>query len=389
VPTDVIMPALGVAQDTGRVVRWLSAEGELVSKGEPLIEIETDKVTVELDAPADGTLAAVTSHAGDDAPVGSVIAVILAAGEALPALPRDAPGPVVTASPRAPGPEVPLDAPAPRRAPASPVARRMARERGIDLVALAARLGRPVQAGDVQAALTTADEVAQPVLADSVLAVSNAWRTMSERTAATWTTTPHFALQREVNASRLLSWQLIARKRSGVRVTITDLLVRAVADALVRHPAVNRSWAQGGLIQHASIGIGLAVAVDDGLVVPVIHDADTLNVAEIAARRSAIVTRAHEGRLEPGDVHGGTFTISNLGMYDVDAFTAIINSPQAAIVAIGRIVDRVLPVGGIPVVQPAMTVTLSCDHRALDGARAGLFLQTLAETLEEPAGLIG
>jgi pyruvate dehydrogenase E2 component (dihydrolipoamide acetyltransferase) len=371
VPTDVIMPALGVAQDTGRVVRWLSAEGESVSKGQPLIEIETDKVTVELDAPADGTLAAVTSHAGDDAPVGSVIALILAPGEVL--APSGAPS----------------GDPSPRRAPASPVARRIARDRGIDLAALASRLGRPVQARDVEAEPTTRDEVAGPEATDAVASVSDAWRTMSERTTATWTTTPHFALQREINASRLLSWQRIARARTGVRVTITDLLVRAAADALARHPALNRSWADGRLVQHAGIGIGLAVALEDGLVVPVIHDADTLGIAEIAARREAIVNRARERRLEPGDVQGGTFTISNLGMYDVDAFTAIINSPQAAIVAVGRILDRVLPLNGIPSVQPAMTITLSCDHRALDGARAGLFLQTLAETLEEPAGLVG
>ena len=164
--------------------------------------------------------------------------------------------------------------------------------------------------------------------------------------------------------------------------------MRAVADALVRHPALNRSWSQAGLVEHPAIGIGVAVAVADGLVVPVIHEADTRTLADIAARRADIVTRAQAGTLEPADVQGGTFTISNLGMYGVDAFTAIINSPQAAIVAIGRIADRVLPLGGVPAVQPAMTITLSCDHRALDGARAGSFLQTLGESLEEPAGLI-
>jgi pyruvate dehydrogenase E2 component (dihydrolipoamide acetyltransferase) len=372
VPTDVIMPALGVAQDTGRVVRWLSAEGESVSKGQPLIEIETDKVTVELEAPADGTLAAITSHAGDDAPVGSVIALILAPGESAPA-----------------APEAPSETPPPARAPASPVARRMAREGGIDLVALTMRLGRPAQARDVETELGRATAPAAPAEAASISPVGSVWRTMAERTLASWQTTPHFALQREINASRLLGWQALARARSGVRITVTDLLVRAAADALVRHPALNRTWSQGGLVEHPSIGIGLAVAVADGLVVPVIHEADTLTLAEIAARRDEIVTRAQAGRLEPADVRGGTFTISNLGMYGVDAFTAIINAPQAAIVAIGRIADRVLPLAGVPAVQPGMTITLSCDHRALDGARAASFLQTLCETLEEPAGLIG
>jgi pyruvate dehydrogenase E2 component (dihydrolipoamide acetyltransferase) len=366
VPTDVIMPALGVAQDTGRVLRWLSAEGEAVCKGDPLIEIETDKVTVELEAPADGTLAAVVAHAGDDAPVGSVIALILAPGEARPARP-----------------DPPPRAPEPRRAPASPVARRMAREGGVDLDALAERLGRPVQARDVQEATAGATaDVAAP-------SVSSLWRTMADRTVASWSTTPHFMLQRDVNASRLLSWQQSARARLGVRITITDLLVRATADALRQHPAFTRSWADGGLTRHPAIGVGLAVALEDGLVVPVIHERDTLQLADIARRREDIVARAREGRLEPADVRGGTFTISNLGMYGVDAFAAIINAPQAAILAVGRIADRVLPLGGVPVVQPALTLTLSCDHRVLDGARAGAFLQTLAATLEEPAVLAG
>jgi pyruvate dehydrogenase E2 component (dihydrolipoamide acetyltransferase) len=211
---------------------------------------------------------------------------------------------------------------------------------------------------------------------------------MAQRTRESWTTAPHFALEREINASRLLVWLRLARERSGVRVTVSDLLVRASADALSRHPALRRSWIGDDLISHAAIGIGLAVALTDGLIVPVIPRADSLDLAEIAARREDLVTRARAGRLEPADVQGGTFTISNLGMYGVDAFSAIINSPEPAILAVGRIVDRVLPVAGMPAVQPAMTLTLSCDHRAVDGAQAGAFLQTLAETLEEPAALV-
>ena len=372
--TDVIMPALGVAQDTGRVVRWLYGEGDAVTKHQPLIEIETDKVTVELEAPADGTLAAVTASPGDDVAVGTVIALILAPGEALSRTAEPLPG----------------------RAPASPVARRMARDLGIDLAALARRLGRPVQASDVQAAAGDARvDAARPVSASRAAVpdspaspVSHAWRTMAERTLASWTTTPHFSVQREVNAGRLLSWQRSARERTGARVTVTDLLVRSVAHALRAHPALNRSWSDGELTTRPSIGVGLAVALDDGLVVPVIHDADTLDLADLAARRQDLVARAREGRLEPADVQGGTFTLSNLGMYGVDSFSAIINPPQAAILAVGRIVERVLPLGGMPVVQPALTLTLSCDHRAVDGARAGAFLQMVAETLEEPAALV-
>jgi pyruvate dehydrogenase E2 component (dihydrolipoamide acetyltransferase) len=386
VATDVIMPALGVAQDTGRVLRWLSDEGDAVRKGEPLIEIETDKVTVELEAPADGTLVAVTAHAGDDAAVGSVIALILAPGESAAA----------TSTAAAPAAAAPAEIPP--RAPASPVARRMARDAGVDLDELAARLGRPVQADDVRiaaaadggAGVATAEAPVRPLPGRdaSSTPVSHAWSTMAARTVASWTTVPHFTLQREINAGRLLGWQRVARERTGQHITVTDLLVRTVAHALVAHPSLSLSWSESGLVAQPSIGVGLAVALEDGLVVPVIHAADTLDLSGVCARREDLVARAREGRLEPGDVQGGSFTISNLGMYGVDAFSAIINAPQAAILAVGRIADRVLPLAGMPVVQPALTLTLSCDHRVVDGARGAAFLQTLAETLEEPATLV-
>jgi pyruvate dehydrogenase E2 component (dihydrolipoamide acetyltransferase) len=376
VATDVIMPALGVAQDTGRVLRWLRAEGELVTKGEPLIEVETDKVTVELEAPAHGTLASVTAWAGEDVPVGSVIARILVAGETAPP-PIAAPTPDVV-----PGRARPL---------ASPVARRMAREARIDLVALHQRLGRPVLAADVRGdqapAPAGASSAASPV-EPGTTPLSHTWRTMAERTLASWQTVPHFSLQRELDARRLLGWQRLARERSGARITVTDVLVRVVAHALAEHPALGLSWSADGLVAGGGIGIGLAVALDDGLVVPVIHDADGLGLAEICGRRQHLVARARERRLTPDDVRGGTFTISNLGMYGVDAFTAIINAPQAAILAVGRISDRVLAVDGAPVVVPALTLTLSCDHRAVDGARAAAFLQTVAATLADPLVLL-
>ena len=161
-----------------------------------------------------------------------------------------------------------------------------------------------------------------------------------------------------------------------------------MAHTLRAHPALTRSWSESGLVTPSSIGVGLAVALDDGLVVPVLHDADGNDLAALATRREELVRRAREGRLEPRDVQGGAFTVSNLGMYGIDAFTAIINPPQAAIHAVGRIADRVLAIDGLPAVRPALTLTLSCDHRVVDGARAGEFLQALAETLEEPALLV-
>jgi len=205
---------------------------------------------------------------------------------------------------------------------------------------------------------------------------------------ASWTTAPQFHLAREVNASRLLTWRERAVKQTGVRVTYTDLLVKLVAAAIARHPGVNASWRDGAIVRNAEINIGLAVALDDGLVVPVIHRADTLGLAELVAQREALVGRAEAGKLRPADIQGGGFTISNLGMYGVDGFTAIVNPPQAAILAVGRIADRVVPVHGQPAVQPTVVLTLSCDHRALDGARCARFLATLAELVDEPLALL-
>ena len=211
---------------------------------------------------------------------------------------------------------------------------------------------------------------------------------MAERMTASWTTAPHFYLVREVNVSRLATWRERASKQTSARITYTDLLVKLVAAALARHPAVNASWKDGAIVRHAEVNIGLAVAIDDGLIVPVIHRADTLSLAEIATRREDVVSRGQAGKLRPADIQGGVFTISNLGMYGVDAFNAIVNPPQAAILAVGRIADRVVAVNGQAVVQPTMVLTLSCDHRAVDGARAAQFLATLAEMIEEPLTLL-
>jgi pyruvate dehydrogenase E2 component (dihydrolipoamide acetyltransferase) len=211
---------------------------------------------------------------------------------------------------------------------------------------------------------------------------------MAERMTASWTTAPHFYLVREVNVSRLVSWRQRLSKPLGTRVTYTDLLVRLVAAALSEHPRANASWKDGAIVQNAEINIGLAVAVEDGLVVPVLHRADTLSVAEIAASREDLVARAQAGKLRPADIQGGGFTISNLGMFGVDAFSAIVNPPQAAILAVGRIADRVVALNGQPAVQPTVVLTLSCDHRALDGARGARFLEALADLIEEPALLV-
>jgi pyruvate dehydrogenase E2 component (dihydrolipoamide acetyltransferase) len=415
-PTTVIMPALELAQETGKVLRWIKAPGDTVRKGEPIVEIETDKVTVELESPAAGVLRDVTAHEGDVIPVGQPIAMIYAADEATAASEagngRQADGDPIKASPlaRKLAAEHGVDLAAvksasgkiekadvlahveqreaARHAPASPKARRLASERGLDLRALRG-------SGPDGAVLATdlPNPTPTPLPGDRAgvrggEGVSNIWRIMADRMTASWTSAPHFYLVREVNVSRLIAWRERVGKGGGARVTYTDLLVRLVAAALVRHPAANAAWANGTITRHAEINIGLAVAVDDGLVVPVLHRADTLDVAAIAARREDLVTRAQAGKLRPADIQGGGFTVSNLGMYGVDAFNAIVNPPQAAILAVGRIADRVVALNGQPAVQPTMVLTLSCDHRALDGARGAQFLGTLADLIEEPLALL-
>jgi pyruvate dehydrogenase E2 component (dihydrolipoamide acetyltransferase) len=447
VPTNIIMPALELAQESGKVLRWLKSPGDTVQKGEPIVEIETDKVTVEIEAPASGVLRDVTAQQGDVVPVGRTIATIVAAGEVgggavvspavMPAASAAATGAVpsppvgvgalagtVKASPLARklaeqhGVDLARvrtasgriekadilayvesqkvsssarDGGAARLPAASPKARRLASERGLDLGALrGSGPGGAVLAVDVPtmaAPAVAAPAVPRPRPAEAP-GVGTIWRIMAERMTTSWTTAPHFYLVREVNVGRLVSWLDRARKQTGAHVTYTDLLVKLVAAALSQHPRVNASWKDGTIVQHADINIGLAVAVDDGLVVPVLHRADTLRLAEIVARREDVVGRAQAGKLRPADIQGGVFTISNLGMYGVDAFNAIVNPPQAAILAVGRIADRVVALNGQPAVLPTMVLTLSCDHRALDGARAAQFLGALADLIEEPLALL-
>ena len=442
--TDVILPALGMSQETGKIVQWLKAEGEQVAKGEPLAEIETDKATVEIEAPADGVLAYVSATAGDDVPVGRVIASILAPEEVSPgdvaATPppavEPAHQPAVAASPLASriAAEHNLDlnrvksagrriqkadvltylqnqdeaastqtiARPERSLPiASPKARRLASEQGKDLAAIkGSGPGGAVLAADVLAAIVqapphtpvdrvpAAEKPAAMADGSNELVPSNTWRIMAERTTQGWTSIPHFYLVREVNASRLISWREHILKRVAEKVTYSDLLVKIVAAALRMHPRLNASWSEDKIILKQEVHVGLAVAVEEGLVVPVIHEADKLSLGEIARQRMELVAKAQAGKLRPQDISGGTFTISNLGMYNVDAFNAIINQPQAAILAAGRIAERVVPVNGQPAVQPIMVLTLSCDHRAVDGARGAQFLDTVATLIEEPLGLL-
>ena len=382
----VVMPALEMAQETGKLVSWRKKEGQSVSKGEPLLEVETDKAVLEVESPADGILTGVSAHEGAVIPVGQTIAWIVRPGEAPPpeavrsvtsvsaSIARPAPAALNTPEP-----------PAAAGAKISPKARRLAKERGVDV----GRLQGSGPGGEILASDVAAVAVSQSSAAPAgVEPLSSIGRLMAERTTQSWTTVPHFFVVREVDSSSLLATRErlgpAIEKAHGVRITHTDLLVALVARVLTKHPRVNASWTGEAIRLHPDVNVAIAMAVDDAVVAAVIHQASTKNLGEIATERRDLSERARAGRLRPPDIAGATFTISNLGMHQVDAFTAIISPPQAAILAVGRITDRVVPVNGQPTIRPMMTVTLSCDHRVIDGVRAAAFLNDVTEAIRQP-----
>ncbi len=389
------MPALEMAQDTGKLVAWRKQEGESVSKGEVLLEIETDKAVVEIEALADGVLAGVKAAPGDEIPVGQTIAWILANGEQIPSEDVLIPTNAVAA----PGNPKPDSARENRtmtgRIKISPKARRIAQERGIDLARLQGSgpdgeiLVSDVLAAEAVGAEEKSDGMKpSPANERTAKTLSSVAKLMAERTTQSWTTVPHFFVTREVEASGLnearekLSAQVA--QSSGVKITHTDLLISAAARALEKHPRLNASWTGREIQYHEEINIGVAMAVEDGVVTAVIRSANKTALPEIARQRKDLADRARSGRLHPDDISRATFTISNLGMYQVDAFTAIIVPPQAAILALGAIAERVVAVGGKAAVRPMISLTLSCDHRVVDGVRAAEFMQALAAAIQNP-----
>jgi pyruvate dehydrogenase E2 component (dihydrolipoyllysine-residue acetyltransferase) len=386
----VVMPALEMAQESGKLVSWLKREGEEVRKGEMLLEVETDKAVVEVEAASDGILAGITAHPGDVIPVGHTIAWLVQPGESPPVSnPAHAvSGRRTDVSPVAAASVATSEPSTTAAVRISPKARRLANEHGVDLSQVrGSGPGGEILADDILAAAEQARLKPDTTDESATETVTTIGRLMAERTTQSWTSVPHFFVTRQVDAGALKAardaMQPAIEKSHGVKVTYTDLIVRAAARTLKRHPRLNASWTDNNIVVHADINVALAMAVENAVVTGVIAQADAAAVADIAVRRRDLMQRATAGRLRPEDVAGGTFTISNLGMYDVDAFTAIIVPPQAAILAVGAVVDRVVAVDGRAAVRPMMNVTLSCDHRVVDGARAAEFLRDLVTALHE------
>jgi pyruvate dehydrogenase E2 component (dihydrolipoamide acetyltransferase) len=390
--TEVIMPALGMAQEKGTLVNWLKAEGDSVKKGEPLMEVETDKATVEVEAPASGILADVTAAAGDEIAVGKKIAVIIAPGETATQerAPKPAAAPAeVKKAAKASARDAPAKTITPSgRIAASPAAKRIAQERGVDLSLLKGSgpegsvLAEDVLrgGGSQQAPLAGPPKIKETVQPSAMR------RIVGERMSKSKQRAPHFYVGMDVDMSAVEKRRSELKQRGGVLVpSINDFILSAAARALKDFPSLNAAFTDQGIQIFSDINLGVAVALEEGLVVPVIRNADRLSLEEMAKQSKELAEKAQKKKLFPLDYEGGTFTVSNLGMLGVDSFTAIINPPQCAILAIGRVAPRALPQGDKIVARSMMTMTLSADHRIVDGAIAARYLQEVKRLLERPA----
>jgi pyruvate dehydrogenase E2 component (dihydrolipoamide acetyltransferase) len=425
--TEIKLPRLGQGMESGTIIKWLKSEGDRVEKGEPLYELDTDKVTQEVESDASGVLLKIAVAEGE-VQVGHTIAVIGEQGEQVPAGAGSSNGEAATLvaesgqeeGSRAPARDAerrharevarsPVSGPqrfeaAGGRVKASPLARRIARERGIDLAAVAGTgpEGRVVAEDVERAAAGATPAAATPSAAPTAAAaavpsgsepqgevqveqLSSMRKTIARRLTEAWQA-PVFQLgvAADMERAQAVRSKLVGLHAEGAKPTLSDLLTKVCAAALMRHRAVNALYKEDAIELHPTANVGIAVAIPNGLVVPVIRSAERLSVQEIANVRAELVERARAGRLRQDDLEGGTFTISNLGMFGIERFVAVLNPPQAAILAVGSVEDTVVAVDGRPAVRPRMELTLTCDHRAIDGATGAQFLTTVKAFLEEP-----
>ena len=399
--TEVIMPKMGMTMEEGTVLQWFKQEGDQVEKGQPLLEIETDKVDVEVEAPASGILRGVLAKANDVVPATQVIAHILAPGEALPGAPV-APAPERPSQVEQP----PISAVQAQRSDgsvaASPMAKRLAREAGLELRSIRGTgPGKSIVAADVEAAVAARvlpiAPPPPPVIAavispapsaalqpkpagDGKLVPLTGKRKVIAQRMAVSATVPQFALGMNVDMTRA--------EEARAEYSPTALLVRVVAHALRNHVMLNASFTDNGIQMHEDINVGVAVNVEDGLVVPVVKSADTKSLPLLDAQIKDLAERARSGKLQLDEMTGGTFTISNLGMFGVEEFKALINPPEAAILAVGRIMPQPVAADGQIVLRPMLHLVLSADHRVVDGAMAAVFLAEVKALLEKPYMLL-
>ncbi len=423
--TKVVMEALSPTMEEGRLVAWKKKEGDTVKAGETLAEVETDKAVMELVARSDGVLRKVVLGEGATVPVGALVAIVGTADEDIAGLgigdkglgKAKAPAPAATAATVQAGtasvsvvPQSPIPNPqSPSRLRSSPLARRLAREKGVDLTLVSGSgpAGRIVKR-DVETAAGTGarahggTEAALALSARASVAsvpplpsgfrdepLSAMRKTIAKRLVQSLGPVPHFFLTSEIDMER--AWEAREQLKGlgeAYQISFNDLVIKAVAMALRQHPAVNAAFLEDRIRVHGDVHVGVAVAVEDGLITPVIRHADRKGLLEIAAEAKALAERAHARRLQPDEYTGATFTVSNLGMFDIEEFTAVINPPEAGILAVGRIAQRPVVVDGAVQVRRTMRVTMSCDHRVVDGATGARFLRTVKLMLENPLAML-
>jgi pyruvate dehydrogenase E2 component (dihydrolipoamide acetyltransferase) len=383
--TEVRMPKLGMAMKKGVVTKWLKAEGDTVNEGDELYELATEKVSATVAAPASGVLGRVVALPSKaELPVGALLALIGEAGDVFPpreelAAPAAAAAPAPARSAAVPG----------AGAPASPAAKRRARELGVDIALVPPSApGKRITTEDVEAFATAAAEAAPAEAAvppGRVLPFAGIRKVVAERLSDSLRTMAQVTIAREADVSGLVARRAALaagfEAATGTRLTYTDLLAEVVARLLPEHPLLNSTLTEQGIVVADAVHLGVAVALEDGLIVPVIRDAGTRPLGELARERAELAAKAQAGSLSLDEIEGGTFTISNLGAFGADAFTPIVNPPQCAILGIGRIIDRPMVVDGRVEVRPTTWLSLTFDHRIVDGAPAARFLQALAERL--------
>jgi pyruvate dehydrogenase E2 component (dihydrolipoyllysine-residue acetyltransferase) len=389
---EIAMPRLSDQMEEATVIQWLKRPGDAVRRGEPLVEIETDKATMVYEAEFDGVFEEIVVEEGSTAALGTTIARASGTGPSRPAAPA-APTPAAApAAVEAPAVAAPRNGGESGRSRATPVARRLAAELGVELAALEGTGpgGRIVRADVRDAAEPAVTDAPQAPAGAEDVELTPTQRTIAARMGESRSQIPEFTLEAEI------AMEALAELRDELRdlgreplPSFNDLVVKAVGLSLRKHPALNSSWADGRIRRHEHVNVGIAVATDDALYVPTLVDTDSLSVFEIAERARTLIAKVLDGSISPDELHGGTFTVSNLGMYGVRRFTAVINPPQAAILAVGEVARRpAVDSAGTIVARHEMDVTLSCDHRVVYGAEAAKFLQTLKNLLERPVALV-
>jgi len=407
-PVEIVMPKLGLTMTEGLIVEWRKKEGDPVKKGDILFVLETEKVTYEVEAPEDGALGKILVKEQETVPVGAVVATLLKPGEiavevtaapvAAPKAEAASPAPAAASSAAAPA----AVAPSGGRVKATPLAKKVAKELGIDLSAVAGTGpgGRILQedvekakASGIKAPAAAAPAAAAPAAEEKLVTFTGMRRTIAKKMLQSKLEAAQTYMSNTVDASNLQRYREallpFVEKKYGVRLTITDLMMKVTGAALREHPVVNTRWTEKGILYLPEVHMGMAMALDEGLIVPVIKSINAKSLGQIAVDRTALIRKGKTNSFLPDDIKGSTFTLSAMGMFGIEQFTAIINQPENAILGVAAIVDKPVVVKGQIVIRPMMNVNLSYDHRTIDGAEAGKFMQTLKAFIEDPVMILG